>query len=211
MKLKAFYISIIVAWVICVTTIFWANLTEEWLAEPVGMGSERYNLYVKPPTTELSNDIATSKCDTETVSLKKEPMPTIKVHREHVITHIPKEVVTESEEVLTESTLYLPTGDRLTKSKGVFYGPSGKETYYNLDMSNVVSTMRSLGFSAEEFPFWIREDGAKMLGGFVIVAADLKVYPKGTIIECSLGPAMVCDTGGFVHNTDVILDIAVNW
>ena len=44
-------------------------------------------------------------------------------------------------------------GDHLTKSGGVHYGPSGKETYYNLKMSGVVDIMRDMGFSEEEHTY----------------------------------------------------------
>ena len=103
------------------------------------------------------------------------------------------------------------TGDVLSKSKGVVYGPSGKETYYNLNMSGVVRAMRYLGFTEEEYPYWVREDGVKMLGGYVMVAASYNVHPKGSIVPSSLGQAIVCDTGGFAQNNPNQLDIAVTW
>ena len=103
------------------------------------------------------------------------------------------------------------SGGKLTKGKGVNNGPSGKETYYNLDMSGVISIMRSLGYSEDEYPYWIRDDGVKMFGPYVMVAAELSSRPKGTIIECSLGTAIVVDTGGFAANNPTQLDIAVDW
>ena len=104
------------------------------------------------------------------------------------------------------------TGSVLTKQAGVNAGPSGKETYYNLPMGGVVNIMRNAGFSEEEYPYWVREDGAKMLGDYVMVAADLSKYPRGSIVESSLGSAIVSDTGDFCRNgSGVSLDIAVNW
>lgn len=103
------------------------------------------------------------------------------------------------------------TGEVLTKSKGVINGPSGKESYYNLNMTSVINAMRNLGYSESEYPYWIREDGVKMLGGYVIVAANYEIRPRGTIIESSLGYAIVCDTGSFVKNNPTQIDIAVNW
>lgn len=100
---------------------------------------------------------------------------------------------------------------RLTKSAGVFNGPSGKETWYNLGMSGVVNAMRALGYSEEEFPYHIREDGVKMLGDYVMIAANLNIRPKGTIVETSLGPGLVCDTGGFAKQNETQVDIAVDW
>ena len=116
--------------------------------------------------------------------------------------------VYEAEEVATVNP---PAAEHLTRSKGVFYGPSGKETYYNLNMSRVVGYMRELGYSEEEDPYWVREDGAKMFGDYVMVAADLGIRPKGTILETSLGTAIVVDTGSFARYDSTMLDIAVSW
>ena len=102
-------------------------------------------------------------------------------------------------------------GEVLSKSKGVVNGPSGKETYYNLNMTTVVNIMRKAGYSEEEYPYWIREDVVKMLGDYVIVAADFNTRPRGTILESSLGYAIVCDTGSFVKTNPTQIDVAVNW
>ena len=104
----------------------------------------------------------------------------------------------------------LPT-IRLTASKGSITGPSGKETYYNLPMGTIVSIMRNKGYTEEEYPYWVREDGAKMFGDYVMVAANLQIRPKGTIVETSLGLGIVVDTGGFAVNNPTQLDIATNW
>ena len=101
------------------------------------------------------------------------------------------------------------TGDgKLTASKGVNYGPTGKETYYNLNMSGVIDTMQNLGYNAE---YWVREDGVKMYGDYVMVAADLNTYPRGTLVESSLGTAIVVDTGSFAASNPNQLDIATSW
>lgn len=104
-----------------------------------------------------------------------------------------------------------PERPHLTKSGGVFQGPSGKETYYNLPMGQVINNMRSLGYSVEEYPFTVREDGAKCLGPYVIAAANLNLRPRGTIVETSLGMAIVCDTGGFTAYNSTQLDLATDW
>lgn len=96
----------------------------------------------------------------------------------------------------------------LTKELGKVLGPNGPETYYDLDMDLVIENMQKMGYEGE---FWIREDGTKMFGDYVIVAADLNKYPKGTILETSLGTAMVCDTGEFVNESPEVIDIAANW
>lgn len=99
-------------------------------------------------------------------------------------------------------------GSVLTPSAGVNYGPSGKETYYNLDMSGVVSIMRGMGNNDN---YWVRGDGVKMLGDYVMVAANLNVHPRGSIVETSLGTGIVCDTGGFASGNATQLDIATSW
>ena len=104
-----------------------------------------------------------------------------------------------------------PEKPHLTKSAGVFQGPSGKETYYNLPMGTCITIMRNMGYSVEEYPYYVREDGAKMLGPYVMCAANLSIRPKGTILESSLGPAIVVDTGGFAHSNTTQLDMAVDW
>lgn len=105
-----------------------------------------------------------------------------------------------------------PYASHLTRSAGVFSGPSGRETYYNLNMNGVVRIMRSLGYSESDgWVYWVREDGVKMFGNYVMVAADLSRRPKGTILECSLGTAIVVDTGSFVASNPNQLDIAVAW
>ncbi len=71
--------------------------------------------------------------------------------------------------------------------------------------------MRYLGYSKEEYPYWVRSDGCKMLGDYIIVAANLDMRPRGTILPCSLGMAIVCDTGGFAKKNPYQLDIAVTW
>lgn len=103
---------------------------------------------------------------------------------------------------------YISNVNALTASGGVYYGPSGKETYYNLNMSGVIDIMRGMG---NNDAYWVREDGAKMLGDYVIVAADLNKYPRGTILDTSLGKGIVCDTGSFTQNSDTQLDIATDW
>lgn len=103
---------------------------------------------------------------------------------------------------------YISNVNALTASGGVYYGPSGKETYYNLNMSGVIDIMRGMG---NNDAYWIREDGAKMLGDYVIVAADLNKCPRGTIVDTSIGKGIVCDTGSFTQNSDTQLDIATDW
>ena len=99
----------------------------------------------------------------------------------------------------------------LNRHNGTVLGPSGKETYYNLNMSSVVRIMRKAGFSEEEYPYWIREDGCKMLGSYIMCAADLNLRPRGSLVESSLGTCIVADTGDFIYANPTQIDIAVAW
>lgn len=94
-----------------------------------------------------------------------------------------------------------PSGNGvLTPSKGVNWFNGHKETYYNLDMSGVIANAHAMGIQGD---YWVRGDGVKMFGGYVIVAAQLE---KGTIVATSLGTGIVldyCPAGTY--------DLAVTW
>jgi cell division protein FtsL len=123
-----------------------------------------------------------------------------------------EEAIQAAQSSVTQSTYTIDySGAVLNPSNGSIIGPSGKETYYNLDMSGVVRIMRNMGYSAEEYPYWVRSDGAKMLGSYVMVAANLNLRPRGSIVLCSLGEAIVADTGGFAEGNPTQLDIATAW
>lgn len=100
------------------------------------------------------------------------------------------------------------TGRKLTKSAGRIQGPNGPETYYNLNMSGVVSMMRNRGYDEVNYPYWVRSDGCKMLGPYIMAAANLNHWPRGSIVESSLGWTIICDTGHLGWNQ---LDLAVSW
>lgn len=106
----------------------------------------------------------------------------------------------------TRSTTW--KGSVLNRYNGVNRGPNGKETYYNLNMNKIVDAMKRLGVNSE---YWVRNDGVKMYGDYIMCAADLSVYPRGSIVETSLGTGIVCDTGAFVKSTGIVLDIATAW
>lgn len=103
------------------------------------------------------------------------------------------------------------SGGKLTKSRGTIQGPSGKETYYNLNMTGVVSIMRRQGFSEAEYPYNVRADGVKCLGPYVMVAAHLGQRPRGSKVQTSLGTGIVCDTGGFASSNPTQIDVATTW
>ena len=106
------------------------------------------------------------------------------------------------------AAMYEYEGTQLSQTLGTISGPSGKETYYNLPMHNIVAKMRSIG---NNDPYWIRNDGAKMLGEYVMVAADLSLRPRGSLVPTSLGMGIVCDTGDFKYTNRNQIDVAVNW
>lgn len=102
-------------------------------------------------------------------------------------------------------------GSGLTASKGAQYwtdsrGVSHRETYYDLDMSRVMQSCGQGGF------YTVRPDGAKVdAQGYVIVAANYSNYPKCSMVETSLGPAKVYDTGGFAERHPQGFDLATDW
>lgn len=125
---------------------------------------------------------------------------------------VPEETPAPEETVGGYSEGFVPDnsweGSVLTATAGVNEGPTGRETYYNMEMSGVVDIMRGMG-NADDY--WVRDDGVKMLGDYVMVAANLDKYPRGSVVDSSLGKAIVCDTGGFAaYNADQ-LDIATAW
>lgn len=94
-----------------------------------------------------------------------------------------------------------PSGSgMLTPSSGINWFNGRKETYYNLNMAGVVSNAHAMGIDGD---YWVRGDGVKMYGGYVIVAAQMA---KGTIIATSLGTGIVLD-----YCPAGTIDIAVNW
>lgn len=209
MYIRYFLKGLFLVWFLCLASLLTVVIVDFILISDSGLTSSYKNRHqiaspFKNPV-HVPNDCEKSML---VYSPNEEVKPEISVHKEKVITEIEKEQKPTEE----KPNNYISNNkNRLTPSKGVFNGPSGKETYYNLDMSGVINDMRSKGFSAEQFPFWVREDGAKMLGDFVMVAANLKERPKGTILESSLGPAIVCDTGTFANENQTQIDIAVNW
>lgn len=100
------------------------------------------------------------------------------------------------------------TDNKLTAYGGVNYYDGHKETYYNLNMSQVVANAQAQGIEGE---YWVREDGVKMYGDYVIVAANLNSHPRGSLVETSLGTGIVLDTGGFASYNSEQYDIATDW
>lgn len=104
---------------------------------------------------------------------------------------------------------YFP--ETLNKTRGVAFYNGHKETWYNLDMTYVVEIARQRIAGYADAEYWVREDGCKMLGNYIMVAADQTVHPYGSIVETSLGEGIVVDTGSFIYISPYQIDIAVDW
>lgn len=103
--------------------------------------------------------------------------------------------------------LQVPVSAKLTKSGGVNYYEGHKETWYNLSMDRVLERAdRNFG---KHHKRWIRDDGAKMYGPYIIAAGAVDRY--GEIIGTSLGEAIILDTGAFALDNPTQIDVAVNW
>ena len=109
---------------------------------------------------------------------------------------------------LSISIIGMNNENKLTSTAGTNYYNGHKESYYNLPMEQVVYNAKNNGIEGN---YWIRKDGAKMLGVYVMVAADQSIYPYGSIVETSLGQGIVVDTGGFIVANSNQFDIATNW
>ncbi len=102
-------------------------------------------------------------------------------------------------------------GQGLTKAKGaIFYtdskGVTHRETYYDLNMSRVMQACGQGGV------YSVRVDGVKVdKDGYVIIAANYGRYPRCSIVETSVGPGKVYDTGGFAAVHPDGFDIATDW
>lgn len=104
------------------------------------------------------------------------------------------------------------SGPVLTAEMGCnLNGPTGAETWYNMPMDTFIQFLYDLGFEGYHY---IREDGVHMwhddTGDFVMVGAYLPKYPRGTVVQTSLGQGKVFDTGYFLYGEDQ-LDIATTW
>lgn len=109
---------------------------------------------------------------------------------------------------LTKTKPFVWHGSKLTPRGGVNMGPSGKETYYNMAMGHLVARLHQMGLKGK---YWVRKDGVKCFGKYVMVAANLKLRPRGSLVKTSLGMGIVADTGGFAYHNPRQLDIAVTW
>ena len=169
------------------------NLTIETKAQKFSVKVEEF----------VAEETATETIATEKLVDEEKNTELLEAETVNIVTVEPEESV---EEETTEVEKW--TGQVLNQVNGRIEGPSGTETYYNLDMSGVIQIMKQEGYCYE---YSVRDDGVKMYGEYVMVAANLNLRPRGTIVETSLGKGIVCDTGSFAHDNPTQLDIAVNW
>ena len=197
---------------------------------------------------EVETVTESSKIEEETKTEETEPVETKAIETEINEGDVPNKVVeetTETETTAVETEAVEPEvveeaetekietanveeepastwdGPVLNSYVGTVQGPSGKETYYNLDMSGIVSSIESRGWLwndiAPEYRenvsggYWVRDDGVKMYGNYIMIAANLDVHPRGSLVETSLGTGVVLDTGGFAAYNSYQVDIAVTW
>lgn len=98
----------------------------------------------------------------------------------------------------------------LTKSKGVYFftdsrGVTHRETYYDLAMGGVTGLCGGGAYT-------VRGDGVKVdKDGYILVAANLSLYPRCSVVETSLGFGKVYDTGDFAGTYPHGFDLATDW
>ncbi len=172
---------------------------------------------VTETTTETTTEITTTQPST-TTETTTETTTTAQTTTEATTELTTKKTVTTTTSATTklEKTQLAVREDipeiyrTLNPKGGIAYGPSGKETYYNLNMDGIIKIMEKYGYTKDDHD--VSDQGVHMLGDYIMVAADLSKHPRGSIIPTTLGQAIVCDTGAFVTNgSDVEVDVAVTW
>jgi hypothetical protein len=121
-------------------------------------------------------------------------------------------VLTVTRAILTPAkVVYVPKPNALTLSKGAQLnvdsdGVAHRETYYDLPMNVVIGSCGGGGYTIRP------ADGAKVdKDGYILVAASYGIYPRCSIVETSMGPGKVYDTGGFVKRYPHGFDLATDW
>ena len=138
------------------------------------------------------------------VTYKVEANNGIEVSRREVSHEIIKQPKKQIEVVGTKPKNPLTKGKGaqiFTDSKGVAH----RETYYDLPMNIVANACGGGGYT-------VRADGAKVdKDGYILVAANYGNYPRCSVVETSMGPGKVYDTGGFAARHPHGFDLATDW
>lgn len=145
----------------------------------------------------------------------------VEVSREKVSEKVLKEPVTRITHVGVDPVEMHPLTasmgrNRYTISNGKGLIVERQETYYDLDMSKVMQNAMSTGGvwadCSHTGHYSVREDGAKVDDdGYVLVAAELSRYPRCSVVQTSLGPGKVYDTGTFAQTNPEQFDLATDW
>lgn len=93
----------------------------------------------------------------------------------------------------------------LTTSLGRIQYGAHTETWYDLPMDRVIQRAQDVGIPAE---YWVRDDGVKMFGPWVIVAAHPSKI-RYSRIQTSLGEGIILDYHT-CPDTE-LYDIATDW
>lgn len=176
----------------------------ETIQQPIQFGVRRVKSYAhpvthkevkiagKPGAKELIYAIKTRGDGTEIARTKTS----------EIVTAQPTEQVEVIGARLPQALTKAKSAQVFTDARGVAH----RETYYDLPM-NVVT--QSCGAGGR---YSVREDGAKVdKDGFVLVAAHYGHYPKCSVVQTSMGPGKVYDTGGFTARHPHGFDLATDW
>ena len=93
----------------------------------------------------------------------------------------------------------------LTAKLGTVQYNGHTETWYDLPMQRVVQRAQDMGIPCE---YWVRDDGVKCFGPWVIVAAHPS-KTRYTFIDTSLGAGIILDT--HTKSETELYDIATTW
>ena len=93
----------------------------------------------------------------------------------------------------------------LTANLGKVQYNGHTETWYDLPMDNVVQRAQDMGIPCE---YTVRDDGVKMFGPWVIVAAHPSKI-RYTFVDTSLGQGIILDT--HTKGDTELYDIATTW
>ncbi len=218
LKAKSFFVAAMAVSLTVVTPLA-ANAGTNSIKKGSTAQVTAYRLNVRSEASKASKALGTLKMGQKIKIIKTTKTRWVGIKYKNKLAYISKRFLkkatasnaskkVKASSVKASDASYSWAGRKLTRSAGVVYGPSGKETYYNLNMSRVVRNMYNRGFSGT---YWVRNDGVKMFGDYVMVAANLSIRPFGTHVKTSLGMGIVVDTGSFAYRNRTQLDIAVNW
>ncbi len=164
-----------------------------------------YNL--APGTSEVRQ---LGEVGTKRIYYNVQYVDNVEVSREYVSEEVVREpvkrIVAEGASAIEQNPLTAGKGTNMYTANANGGTVLRKETYYDLPMGQVARNCGNGGV------YTVREDGAKVdAAGYVLVAANLSRYPRCSVVETSLGPGKVYDTGGFAAYNPEQFDLATDW